>query len=36
MDFILLHARLETAQRTFASLERQLADPAVTANPAQL
>jgi peptide chain release factor 1 len=36
MDPTLLHARLETAQRTFASLERQLADPAVTANPAQL
>jgi peptide chain release factor 1 len=36
MDPNLLHARLETAQRTFASLERQLADPAVTANPAQL
>jgi peptide chain release factor 1 len=36
MDPTLLHARLETAQRTFASLERQPADPAVTANPAQL
>ena len=36
MDPTLLHARLDTAQRTFASLERQLADPAVTANPAQL
>jgi peptide chain release factor 1 len=36
MDPSLLHERLETAQRTYASLERQLADPAVTANPAQL
>jgi len=36
MDPTLLHTRLETAQRTFASLERQLADPAVTGNPAQL
>jgi peptide chain release factor 1 len=36
MDSSLLHERLETARRTFASLERQLADPDVTANPAQL
>jgi len=36
MDPSLLHERLKTAQRTYASLERQLADPAVTANPPQL
>lgn len=36
MDRSLLHERLETARRTFTTLERQLADPAVTGNPAQL
>ncbi|MBM5824474.1 MAG: peptide chain release factor 1 [Cyanobacteria bacterium M_surface_10_m2_119] len=36
MDPSLLHERLETARRTFASLERQLADPDVTADPARL
>jgi len=36
MDPSLLHERLETASRTFSSLERQLADPAVTGNPQQL
>ena len=36
MDPTLLHERLETARRTFDSLERQLADPDVAANPAQL
>lgn len=36
MDPSLLHERLETARRTFQSLERQLADPAVTGNPDQL
>jgi peptide chain release factor 1 len=36
MDHSLLHERLETASRTFSSLERQLADPAVTSNPQQL
>jgi len=32
----LLHERLETARRTFETLERQLADPAVASNPSQL
>jgi peptide chain release factor 1 len=36
MDPALLSERLETACRTFETLERQLADPAVTADPAQL
>lgn len=36
MDLDLLHDRLETARRTFETLERQLADPAVAANPSQL
>ncbi|MCT0225438.1 peptide chain release factor 1 [Synechococcus sp. CS-1328] len=36
MDQALLHERLATACTTFAALERQLADPAVTADPAQL
>ena len=36
MDLALLHDRLETARRTFVTLERQLADPAVAANPSQL
>ena len=36
MDLALLHDRLETARRTFETLERQLADPAVAANPSQL
>jgi peptide chain release factor 1 len=36
MDPTLLSDRLETACRTFATLERQLADPAVTSNPDQL
>ena len=36
MDLSLLHERLETAQRTFESLERQLADPDVAANPTQM
>jgi peptide chain release factor 1 len=36
MDPSLLHERLETARRTFASLERQLADPDVTADPSRL
>jgi peptide chain release factor 1 len=36
MDLALLHERLETARRTFETLERQLADPAVAANPSQL
>jgi len=36
MDPALLTERLETACRTFDTLERQLADPAVAANPAQL
>jgi len=36
MDHSLLHERLETAQRTFESLERQLADPDVAANPTQM
>jgi peptide chain release factor 1 len=36
MDFPLLHERLQAARRTFDTLERQLADPAVTADPPQL
>ena len=36
MDPILLGERLSAAGRTFDTLERQLADPAVAANPAQL
>jgi len=36
MDPSLLHERLVTAARTFETLERQLADPAVAADPAQL
>ncbi|MGB7563721.1 MAG: peptide chain release factor 1 [Prochlorococcaceae cyanobacterium] len=36
MPATFLSERLETACRTFASLERQLADPDVAANPAQL
>ncbi|MFM7675019.1 MAG: peptide chain release factor 1 [Synechococcus sp.] len=36
MDEALLHERLETTCRTFATLERQLADPAVAADPRQL
>lgn len=36
MDLSLLHERLETARRTFETLERQLADPAVAANPSQM
>ena len=36
MDLSLLHERLDTARRTFETLERQLADPAVAANPSQL
>ena len=36
IDQALLHERLATACTTFAALERQLADPAVTADPAQL
>ena len=36
MDRSLLDERLETARRTFTTLERQLADPAVSGNPAQL
>ncbi|MFN7898373.1 MAG: peptide chain release factor 1 [Synechococcaceae cyanobacterium] len=36
MDRTLLDQRLETACRTFATLERQLADPALAADPAQL
>lgn len=36
MDLNLLHGRLETARRTFETLERQLADPAVAGNPSQL
>ncbi|MFM2122697.1 MAG: peptide chain release factor 1 [Cyanobacteriota bacterium] len=36
MDASFLSERLETARTTFASLERQLADPDVAANPAQL
>ncbi len=36
MDPSFLSERLETACRTFASLERQLADPSVAADPSQL
>ncbi|MEI6829455.1 MAG: peptide chain release factor 1 [Synechococcaceae cyanobacterium ELA445] len=36
MDASFLSERLETARRTFDSLERQLADPDVAANPSQL
>jgi peptide chain release factor 1 len=36
MDPALLSERLETACQTFASLERQLADPAITSDPTQL
>jgi peptide chain release factor 1 len=36
MDPARLDERLETACRTFATLERQLADPAVTSDPNQL
>ncbi|SBO43580.1 peptide chain release factor 1 [Cyanobium sp. NIES-981] len=36
MDTSLLHERLEAARRTFETLERQLADPAVASNPGQL
>jgi peptide chain release factor 1 len=36
MDPVLLRQRLETARRTFDTLERQLADPAVAADPARL
>ena len=36
MDASFLSERLETARRTFETLERQLADPDVAANPAQL
>ena len=36
MDPALLWERLETTCRTFETLERQLADPAITSNPAQL
>ncbi|MFQ6538952.1 MULTISPECIES: peptide chain release factor 1 [Aphanothece] len=36
MDPSLLHERLEAARRTFETLERQLADPAVAGNPSQL
>ena len=36
MDPDLLSQRLETARRTFETLERQLADPAVAADPARL
>jgi peptide chain release factor 1 len=36
MDSSLLHERLATAERTFETLERQLADPAVAADPSQL
>jgi peptide chain release factor 1 len=36
MDSALLNERLETTCRTFATLERQLADPAVAADPKQL
>ncbi|MEB3104716.1 MAG: peptide chain release factor 1 [Cyanobacteriota bacterium] len=36
MDRSLLHERLDTARRTFETLERQLADPAVASDPAQL
>ena len=36
MDPALLHERLQTACRSFESLERQLADPAIAANPGRL
>ncbi len=36
MDATFLSERLETARRTFDTLERQLADPSVAADPAQL
>jgi len=36
IDASFLSERLETARRTFDSLERQLADPDVAANPSQL
>ena len=36
MDASFLSERLETASRTFATLERQLADPDVAADPARL
>ena len=36
MNSLLLSERLETACRTFETLERQLADPAITGNPPQL
>ncbi|MFO0015285.1 MAG: peptide chain release factor 1 [Synechococcaceae cyanobacterium] len=36
MDRTLLGQRLETARRTFATLERQLADPALASDPGQL
>jgi peptide chain release factor 1 len=36
MDPSLLHERLEATRRTFETLERQLADPAVASNPDQL
>ena len=36
MDRSLLHERLDTARRTFETLERQLADPAVASDPSQL
>jgi len=36
MDASFLAERLETASRTFATLERQLADPDVTADPTRL
>ncbi|MEB3199441.1 MAG: peptide chain release factor 1 [Synechococcaceae cyanobacterium] len=36
MDRALLAQRLETASRTFLTLERQLADPALVGDPAQL
>ena len=36
MDPALLQERLETACRSFESLERQLADPAIASNPERL
>ena len=36
MKSVLLSERLETACQTFATLERQLADPAITGNPQRL
>ena len=36
MDSALLHERLETAQRAFETLERQLADPNLGSDPARL